>query len=69
VRIPRAHHSTPPLDEQRETEKHHNGCRAYPLPPELHVQETRFNLVPLGRQRSRREKENCRGEEPLRQLE
>jgi hypothetical protein len=69
MRIPRTHHSTPPFDEQRETEKDDDGRRAYPLPPELDVKKPRFNFVPLGRQRPPREEENCRGEDPLRKLE
>jgi hypothetical protein len=69
VRAPRIHYAAPSLYEERVSKKDQNGSGTNPLPSELDVQEPPFDSVPLIGERTRRKEQDCRSEDPLRQLE
>jgi hypothetical protein len=69
VRIPRAQHAPPSLDQERVRQQNEECRGSNPLPTELNVRESRLDLVPLGGERAGGKEKHYRGEAPLRDLE
>ncbi len=69
MRIPRAEHATPSVDQERVAKQDKNRSRAYPLPAELYVGDSRLDFIPLSGKRTGREQKYQSGEAPLREPE